>query len=64
MPAWALPLILQAGKLLLEYAQRNWVGPPKAVLIEEAPGTPCTIDCRKRGKDASEVLPVPVPKRD
>lgn len=53
MPAWALPLILQAGKLLLEYAQKNWVGPPKTVLIEEAPGTPCTIDCRKRGPDAS-----------
>ena len=47
MPAWALPLILQAGKWLLEYAQKNWVGKPTVVVIEEAPGTPCTVACKR-----------------
>lgn len=50
VPAWALPLILQAGKLLLEYAQRNWVGKETKVIIEETPGTPCTVDCRRRAE--------------
>ena len=51
MPAWALPLILQAGKFLLEYAQKNWTGEPYEAVIEIVPGTPCTVDCKKLRKE-------------
>mgnify|MGYP003513396043 FL=1 len=47
MPLWALELILYLGKHALEYAQKNWTGERKDVIIELAPGTPCTVDCRK-----------------
>ena len=47
MPVWALELILYLGKHALEYAQKNWTGERKDVILELAPGTPCTVDCRK-----------------
>lgn len=57
VPAWALDVAISLGKMLLEYAQKNWVGPPKTILLEEHPGVPCTIDCKKRGDEAPTVKP-------
>lgn len=52
MPIWALDIAISLGKFLIEYAQKNWMGPPKTILLEERPGVPCTIDCKKRGDEA------------